>query len=107
MVINSCCTSVEEQNSHSARLQMCSFKDTCIRYILIIGSAPAKLDDLVTDPGNVKNWRQLIEKIPMDPWGNKYIYKIENKLITITSQGLTDSEDDDISISFQTRSKNQ
>ncbi|MCM8526547.1 MAG: type II secretion system protein GspG [Lentisphaeraceae bacterium] len=86
---------------------MDSFKHMCTYYNLITGSTPAKLDDLVTDPGNVKNWRQLIDEIPMDPWGNEYIYKIENNLITITSEGLTNSEKDDITISFRSQSKNQ
>ena len=107
MTFNSCCTSVEEEYSHYARVQMDSFKYTCKCYTLLTGSSPAKLDDLVTDPGNVKNWRQLIEEIPMDPWGNEYRYKIENNLITISSEGSTDSEKDDITISFRTQSKNQ
>jgi general secretion pathway protein G len=29
---------------------------------------------LVRDPGNLPKWQQLLDKIPVDPWGHPYIY---------------------------------
>ena len=50
-------------------------------YRLDINSYPTNeqgLQVLRKDPGNVKNWiGPYVEKdIPLDPWGNAYIYKI-------------------------------
>lgn len=40
------------------------------------GAYPSKLEDLVTSPGNLPNWKQYIERgLPKDPWGNEYVYK--------------------------------
>ena len=36
------------------------------------------LQALVTRPGGdppPRRWRQLLEKVPLDPWGNPYLYK--------------------------------
>jgi general secretion pathway protein G len=29
---------------------------------------------LVTNPGNLPNWSQGLEKVPQDPWGKPYVY---------------------------------
>jgi general secretion pathway protein G len=41
------------------------------------GTYPQSLEDLVRDPGTVKNWRGPYVKkgMPKDPWGNGYVYK--------------------------------
>ncbi len=46
-------------------------------YELDNGKYPEKLDDLVKDPGSVKNWRGPYVKkgLPKDPWGTAYVYK--------------------------------
>lgn len=33
------------------------------------------LQALVTQPNNVKNWKQLTDKITTDPWQNPYVYE--------------------------------
>jgi len=33
------------------------------------------LKALVTNPGNLPNWSQGLEKMPVDPWGNNYVYR--------------------------------
>jgi len=33
------------------------------------------LDALVNQPSNTKNWKQVVPKVPTDPWGNPYIYQ--------------------------------
>ncbi|MBU1863608.1 MAG: type II secretion system major pseudopilin GspG [Candidatus Omnitrophica bacterium] len=46
-------------------------------YELDTGTYPARLEDLITDPGSVKNWRgpYVKRRLPKDPWGNEYSYK--------------------------------
>lgn len=44
------------------------------------GFYPKGLQDLVQQPGNAKNWHgPYLDKIPMDPWGNNYIYYYPGK----------------------------
>ncbi|HXI73714.1 MAG TPA: type II secretion system major pseudopilin GspG [Verrucomicrobiae bacterium] len=44
------------------------------------GFYPKSLQDLVQQPGNAKNWRgPYLDKIPMDPWGNNYVYYYPGK----------------------------
>ena len=31
--------------------------------------------DLVSNSSGAKNWRQYIEVVPNDPWGNAYLYE--------------------------------
>ena len=49
---------------------------------------------------NGDNGSKYLFKIPEDPWGSKYIYKMENNVVEIISIGpdglLNGSEDDDI-----------
>jgi general secretion pathway protein G len=46
-------------------------------YYLDTGSAPTKLDDLLTKPANAANWKgpYLTETQSKDPWGVSYIVK--------------------------------
>ncbi len=38
------------------------------------------LDDLVDEPSNATNWRgPYLTEIPLDPWGNAYIYEYPGK----------------------------
>lgn len=41
------------------------------------GGYPARIEDLVTQPSGVPNWKGPYVKkgLPQDPWGNAYIYK--------------------------------
>ncbi|MDR3377828.1 MAG: type II secretion system major pseudopilin GspG [Verrucomicrobiae bacterium] len=46
------------------------------------GSYPKSLQDLLTPPANAKNWHgPYLEstKLPVDPWGNAYIYYYPGK----------------------------
>jgi len=33
------------------------------------------LGALVNNPGNVDGWTQILQKIPVDPWGTPYVYR--------------------------------
>jgi general secretion pathway protein G len=32
------------------------------------------LSALVTNPGNLQNWKPYLDKLPLDPWGRAYVY---------------------------------
>lgn len=38
------------------------------------------LEALVSRPVSVKQWSQLYNKVPLDPWGNQYCYVVDSKL---------------------------
>ena len=47
------------------------------------------LNALVTMPNSYeyKNWRRYLEKVPIDPWGNKYFYKATKDSFELFSFG--------------------
>jgi general secretion pathway protein G len=46
-------------------------------YYLDTGSAPKKIEDLITKPGDAPNWRgpYITETQSKDPWGTPYVLK--------------------------------
>ena len=70
-------------------------------YSMRMGSIPAQeggLELLVTNPSNDKRWRPFLKGgvVPLDPWGNKYIYQIlpdgEFELISYGEDGKVGGE---------------
>lgn len=58
------------------------------------------LEALVTRPANAKRWRQILDELPKDPWGNPYQYRRPGKkntrgfdLYSLGEDGV-ESEDD-------------
>ena len=73
------------------------------RYEIDNGTYPRSLNDLVQAPGDAKHWNgPYLDAVPMDPWGNAYIYYFPGKhnptSYDLLSMGLDDKEgtDDDI-----------
>jgi len=68
------------------------------------GFFPRSLQDLVTQPSNAKNWHGPYfdpPKLPVDPWGNPYIYGYPGKhnagsydLLSCGPDGKEGTEDD-------------
>lgn len=54
-------------------------KDTITEYKMHTGRYPARLQDLVVKPGDIKNWRgpYVEEENLMDPWGSEYGYEVK------------------------------
>ena len=82
------------------KTQLHSFKGVCESYFTITGKAPSKLEDFVRPSANNHPWKQLLEEIPKDPWGNEYLYSLIGNSATVSSTGPTDSISDDIKVSF-------
>lgn len=70
---------------NAARAQIKAISTALDMYRLDIGSYPNQeqnLEVLLTSPENSERWRgpYLESRIPLDPWGNKYIYRIPGEL---------------------------
>jgi general secretion pathway protein G len=74
-------------------------------YEIDCGSYPRSLNDLIQQPGDVKGWHGPYldsNQLPVDPWGNPYIYYFPGKHnasgYDLLSAGLDGKEgtDDDI-----------
>jgi general secretion pathway protein G len=69
------------------------------------GSFPHSLQDLVTQSSNAKNWHgPYLEKLPVDAWGNPYIYYFPGKhtpnsydLLSVGPDGKEGTDDDIVS----------
>ena len=71
----------EEARRVKARIQIKNFEAALALYKLDTGSYPRTeqgLGALVVQPAGVKRWKEEgyleKDKVPCDPWGNKYIY---------------------------------
>ena len=66
------------------------------------GFYPNSLQDLLQQPGNARNWKgPYLEKPPVDPWGNAYVYYYPGKhnpnsfeLLSVGPDGKEGTEDD-------------
>lgn len=68
------------------------------------GFYPRNLQDLITAPSNAKNWHGPYfdpPKLPVDPWGNAYVYYFPGKhnassydLLSVGADGKEGTDDD-------------
>lgn len=65
----------ESAKVKTATVEMNNLKGAITRYKLDTGKYPASLDDLVSNNTGSKSWKQYIEVVPKDPWGNDYVYE--------------------------------
>lgn len=96
----------EQANVTAAQTQLSSFETALDSFEIDNGYYPKSNDGLsvlVEEPRNAKNWRgPYLTEIPIDPWGNAYIYECPGKYnergYDITSMGPDGRQggDDDI-----------
>jgi general secretion pathway protein G len=66
------------------------------------GFYPHSLQDLLVQPSNARNWHgPYLEKVPVDPWGNPYVYYFPGKhtpsgydLLSVGPDGKEGTSDD-------------
>jgi len=66
------------------------------------GFYPKSLQDLLVQPSNARNWHgPYLEKLPLDPWGNPYVYYYPGKhnqsffdLLSVGPDGKEGTDDD-------------
>lgn len=85
----------------AAQTQIEMLEQAILDYSMRMGSIPAQdggLELLVTNPANDKRWRPFLKGgvVPLDPWGNKYVYQIlpdgEFELISYGEDGKVGGE---------------
>jgi len=66
------------------------------------GAFPKSLQDLVQEPADARNWHgPYLKKLPVDPWGNPYVYYYPGKhspgsfdLLSVGRDGKEGTDDD-------------
>lgn len=98
---------VDSSKRKTAATQMQMFETSLDTFRLDMGSYPQSLDDLRSS--DAANWDgpYLPKKIPMDPWGNPYVYKIPGEegadyyLASLGKDGQPGGEEDNQDIIHQ------
>ena len=74
-------TGRREQAQHSAALQdMSNIKTALGTFEIDNGRFPTTeegLGALVSNPGNLPDWKGYLEKMPVDPWSHPYVYRLD------------------------------
>ena len=65
----------------AAKAQIGHISSALNMYEIHVGDFPRDLQSLVDQPGNAQGWRgpYLDKEVPLDPWGNAYIYEYPGK----------------------------
>lgn len=60
----------------AAKQQIRNLKTAVDNFYLDNDTYPERLEDLIIKPSYAKNWSKYLDgnKIPLDPWGNEYVY---------------------------------
>lgn len=95
----------EQARITAAQTQINSFELVLDTYEVDNGFYPKGSDglqDLVEQPSNAQNWRgPYMEEIPLDPWGNEYVYECPGKhntssfdIVSMGPDGRSGGDDD-------------
>jgi len=94
---------VDTSKIKTAQLQMELISTGLDAFRLDTGSYPASLDELRSSKAN--NWQgpYLSKKIPMDPWGNSYVYRNEKPYVLMSygKDGSPGGEDLDADVIYE------
>jgi general secretion pathway protein G len=72
----------------TAQAQMANIATALDTYRLDMGSYPQTLDGLVENDSGRGTWAgPYIKEIPLDPWGNEYVYSAEGNTFSLMSYG--------------------
>jgi len=69
----------EDARRSATVTQISSFKTALDMFEVDNGYYPKNLQDLVQQPHDAQKWRQYLDSIPNDPWGNPYVYIFPGK----------------------------
>jgi general secretion pathway protein G len=92
----------EQARATAAHADLSSIKTALDAFEVDNGFYPKSIQDLVTAPGNARNWHgPYLDKIPQDPWGNNYVYYFPGKhntgsydLLSVGPDGKEGTDDD-------------
>lgn len=75
----------------AAQTQMDALATALDTYRLDIGRYPRELEGLIENDTGRDNWQgpylARAQTIPLDPWGNEYVYRVEGQSFTLMSLG--------------------
>ena len=74
---------IEDSRIKAAKADISNLKTTLGLFEIDNGRFPTTaegLSALITNPGNLPNWHKVLDKssVPVDPWGNAYVYRSPN-----------------------------
>jgi len=72
----------EQAKEQAARTQISNFSTALNNFEVDTGGFPKRLQDLIEQPRDCQNWHGpylQTDKIPLDPWGQEYIYDCPGK----------------------------
>ncbi|MCM8536674.1 MAG: type II secretion system major pseudopilin GspG [Lentisphaeraceae bacterium] len=70
----------ESAKVNAAKVEINTLKETITRFKLDTGKFPTSIEDLVSNSQGLKNWKQYLETVPNDPWGNAYKFESRPEL---------------------------
>jgi general secretion pathway protein G len=91
------------EHSRDIRVQadFSGLKTALGHYEVDCGTYPKNLQDLLVQPGGVAKWHgPYLDKLPVDPWGNTYVYHIPGRhspdydLLSVGPDGKEGTADD-------------
>lgn len=92
----------EQARQAAAHADLSSIKTALDAFEVDNGFYPKNVQDLLQQPNNAKNWHgPYLDKLPVDPWGNPYLYYYPGRhnqnsydLLSVGPDGKEGSEDD-------------
>lgn len=97
---------VDEARVTTARSDISNLEKGVQLFYTDNGSLPESLEDLVTEPPDMPNWKKCLDEdsVPVDPWGNEYKYepgeKREFEVYSLGADGEVGGEDEDADIGY-------
>ncbi|CEK14838.1 type II secretion system major pseudopilin GspG [Chthonomonas calidirosea] len=80
IVVPNVISRIKDAKISAAIADIKAFDNAIDQYKLDMGTVPPSLDALITPPSPRGKWNgpylKNIDHIPLDPWGNPYIYKV-------------------------------
>ena len=74
---------IEDSKIKAAKADISNLKTSLGLFEIDNGRFPTTaegLGALISNPGNLTNWHKVLDKssVPVDPWGNQYLYRCPN-----------------------------
>ncbi len=80
----------ESARRNAAKAQVVQLASSVSQYKMLMQQLPPNLEALKDQPSDLAtpgDWTQLLKKIPLDPWGHPYEYKINGASFEIRCVG--------------------
>lgn len=83
VVVTGLIPKLQEAKVSAAKSQISVLYQAVVDFHMKMGRLPDEnvgLSELVENTANDPKWKRFLEadEVPLDPWGNEYIYKVEN-----------------------------